>query len=265
MSREIRFERIIVPLSLRPVSRQALEFIVQLARALGLELLGRFHRDESLLTLARVPGIREFRVRDRTWQKLEIGQLPVDLDVAARTAERLFHEASRALGIEGQFEIAAHAQEARAAGVTRHDIQVVCEPGDPVEHLGFSLLQSIEAQLAAGTTFLILPGTIDLRPAHLTALLASPTDPTMAVVRQIAEAAEMTSQILQTGAGDDISNVISNPIFAQSRLVVTGRLPSGKAAHLLRDLARSGSVPVLSIGGNGTNHDDTPDKPERAA
>lgn len=254
MTEDISFDRIIVPLSLRPISRLALQFIAQLARALGLELLVQFQRDENLLALAGMPGMREFRIQQRAWQKFEIGQLPLDLDLAAGAAERLFREVSRASGITGRFEITALAHGLRVPGSTQRDIHVVYEPEDPVERLGYSLLQSIETQLAAGTTFLVMPGKFDLRSTHLTALLPSQADPAMVVARRIAEASGMTPQVMEIGASADLSAFIANPVFAQSRLVVTGRLPSDQAARLLRDLATLGSVPVLRISKVVANH-----------
>jgi hypothetical protein len=254
MTEDIRFDRIVVQLSLRPISRSALAFVAELARSLGTEVLAQFQRDESLLNLVEFPGTREFRVLERAWQELAVERIPLDLDLAARTAERLFREASRSSGITGRFEITE--RPSQPADVARGDILVIYEPEAPIERLGQSLPQLIQSQLSAGTTFLIVPGTIDPRGADVTALSLSPVDPALALARRVAEATGMNPQVMELGASPDIAAIIAHPALARARLIVSTRLLSNGAARLLYDLARLRSVPVLCIGETEPAHAD---------
>ncbi len=256
MTEDVRFDRIVVQLSLRPISRSALAFVAELARSLGTEVLAQFQRDESLLDLAEFPGTREFRVRERAWHELAIERIPLDLDLAARTAERRFHEASRSSGVTGHFEIAARPHGSQPADVARRDILVIYEPEAPLERLGQSLPQLIQSQLSAGTTFLIVPGTIDPRGADVTVLSLSPDDSALAVARRVAEATGMAPQVMEIGASPDIAAIVAHPALARSRLVVSTRLLSDGAARLLYDLARLRSVPVLCVGETEITHTD---------
>src|SRR5512147_521839 len=98
------FRRLI--LGLQPgASDRAMRLAVELAELLDLDLLGLFFEDRSLHELAGIPFAREFRPLEGGWQPFDLGRLAHDLDVAARSVERLFTDAVKDLTRHSQFEV----------------------------------------------------------------------------------------------------------------------------------------------------------------
>jgi hypothetical protein len=85
------FKRMLLRL---PHSRQdypAVAMTAELAALLGLDLVGTFFDESSLLRFAELPTTREFRAGG--WHPLDTDQLTRELALAEREAERLFQEA----------------------------------------------------------------------------------------------------------------------------------------------------------------------------
>ena len=78
---------------------------VDLADLLDLELLGLFLEDTGLHDLAGIPFAREFRPLGGGWRPLEVERLRQDLELAARSAERIFTKAVKHLPTKRRFEV----------------------------------------------------------------------------------------------------------------------------------------------------------------
>ena len=96
------FKRLV--LGLQPgAPERTMRLAVDLAELLNLELLGIFLKDTSLHNLANIPFARELRPLGGGWHPIDVKELSHDLDVTARSAEKLCGEtASDTVAIRGR-------------------------------------------------------------------------------------------------------------------------------------------------------------------
>lgn len=90
--------RIVITLEASRPGRAALEVAVRLATALGAELEGVFVEDINLIRLSELPFLRQLRAWSLVEEQLSAQGMQRDLRALAREAERMFSEATQALG-----------------------------------------------------------------------------------------------------------------------------------------------------------------------
>ncbi len=272
MAGEPRFTRLVLGLRAGPFG-QAVSFSVELADLLRLDLLGLFLADDSLHHLARFPFARELRLMGGGWQPLDPERVSHDLDLAARSAARMFAEAVKARAPQSRFEVAqGPLQQALTEASTAADIIVIAEPRSAAERTTAQFRWLFEAALNSAAAVLLLPPQPARRSGAVVAIAMAADDPSVAVASAVAAAAREPLVILEVGGADrnypaarpasdagiavqrravpggadpDIAALLEAMTGLQERLVVMSRLPGdGEAAAAI--VSRR-AVPVLLL------------------
>lgn len=201
------FKRVILGLQPRSPNR-TMRFAVELADLLHLELLGLFLEDNSLRDLASMPFAREFRPLGGSWQPIDIDRLSQELELAARSAERIFAEATKRLHTRSEFETVRGPTAETIASVLRaSDIVMIVEPVSPVERATQQFLWLVEAAFRSAAAVMLVPRRVARTTGPIAAVAAAPDDPTIHAAAAIAIAAKEELIILETYErdGDDAS------------------------------------------------------------
>lgn len=272
MASERRFTRLVLGLRSVP-SGSAVSLSVDLADLLGLNLLGLFLVDDSLRDLAHMPFAREIRLMGGGWQPLEPERVSGDLDLAARSAARIFAEAVKARALQSHFEVArGPLQQALVSASTVADIIVITEPRSPAERATGQFRWLFEAALSSAAAVMLVPAQPARRTGPIVAIAATADDESVAVAASVAIAAREPLVIVEAGganvdypalrfateagiavrrlalpggANADVNALLRALSGLQERLVVMSRLPSdGEAAAAIADRR---AVPVLLI------------------
>jgi hypothetical protein len=267
------FRRLVLGLQPRAPDH-AMQFAIELAELLNLELLGVFLEDTSLQDLASMPFARELRPLGGGWHPIDTSQLSRDLELAAQKAERTFAAAAKRLATEWRFEVARGPMAASIATVSQaSDIVVIGEPMSAAERATQQFSWLIDAAFRSAAAVLVVPTRIARVEGPVVAVAATPDDPSIAVAADIAIAAdeelvvvdvcenvidETRIEALGTAKGFKIRHGISGRIAKadtasllqalhplRERLVVMTRSPSdGQAASVV---AAERRVPVLVV------------------
>jgi hypothetical protein len=272
MPGEQRFTRLVLGLNSAP-SGHSVSFSVELAELLGLNLLGLFLADDSLRHLARFPFARELRLMGGGWQPLEPERVSGELDLAARSAARIFAEAVKARAPHSRFEVAhGPLQQALASASTAADIIVLIEPRSPAERATGQFRWLFEAALSSAAAVMLLPPQPARRTGPIVAIAVTADDESVAVAASLAVAAREPLVVVEaagpglkypalrmaTEAGiavqrlpvpgspnADVTAILDAMAGLQERLVVMSRLPAdGEAAAAI---AGRRATPVLLI------------------
>lgn len=272
MSIDRRFTRLVLGLPSAPPGH-AVSFSVELADLLGLNLLGLFLADDSLLHLAQFPFARELRLMGGGWQPLEPERVSDDLELAARSAARMFAEAVKTRAPRSRFEVAhGPMRQTLASASTAADIIVIAEPSSPAERVAGQFRWLFEAALSSAAAVLLLPAQPARRTGPVVAVATGAGDESVAVAASVAMVAQEPLVILEAGGGGldypaaRLANEAGIPVrrlqlpggvsanvgallramsALKERLVVMSRLPAdGEAAATI--VARR-AVPVLII------------------
>jgi hypothetical protein len=153
-----RYRRVIVDLPVSAADRRALRAAAELARGLDAELRAMFVEEEGLLSLARMPFAREFRLPGHGWQPIAGEQIAADMRQAAQAARRMLEEVARAAGISGALEV--HRGEAGALIETvcvETDVVVVLEPARPAERAVQGYVRRRLAAYRCAAAMMLLP------------------------------------------------------------------------------------------------------------
>lgn len=272
MASEPRFRRLVLGLRSAP-SGSAVSFSVDLADLLGLNLLGLFFADDSLRDLAQMPFAREIRLMGGGWQPLEPERVSGDLDLAARSAARVFSEAVKARALHSHFEVArGPLQQALVSASTVADIIVITEPRSPAERATGQFQWLFEAALRSAAAVMLVPPQPARRTGPIVAIAVTADDESVAVAASVAIAAREPLVIVEIGGTNadypaarsaaaagiavrrlafpgaatmDVAALLRALSGLQERLVVMSRLPAdGEAAAAI---AGRRAVPVLLI------------------
>lgn len=272
MPGEQRFTRLVLGLRAAPPGH-AVTFSVEFADLLGLNLLGLFLADDSLHHLARFPFARELQLLGGGWQPLDPERVSRDLDLAARSAARVFAEAVKARAVQSRFEVArGPLQQALAEASTAADIIVIAEPRSAAERSAAQFQWLFEAALNSAAAVMLVPAQPPRRRGPIVAIAVSADDDSVAVAAALAIAAReplviveaggagfdypalrgaseagiaVRRVVLPDGAGGDVDALLKAMSGLGERLVVMSRLPSdGEAAAAI---AARRAVPVLII------------------
>ncbi len=196
------FKRVILGLEPRSADR-TIRFAVELADLLHLELLGLFLEDKSLRDLASMPFAREFRPLDGSWRPIDIVRISQDIELAARSAERMFAEATRGLRTSSEFEAVRGATAETIASISRSsDIVMIVEPLSPVERATQQFLWLVEAAFRSAAAVMLVPTRVARTAGPIVAVAAAPDDQSIYAAAAIAIAAKEELIILETYEGD---------------------------------------------------------------
>jgi len=183
------FKRVILGLRSSAPDRTT-RLAVELAQLLNLELLGVFLEDTSLYDLANIPFARELRPLGGGWHPIDINQLSHELEIAARSAEKMFAEAARHLPTQWRFEIARGPIAATIAAVSQtSDIVMIGEPASAAERVSQQFSWLIQAAFRSAAAVMVVPSQIARVSGPIVAIATTMDDPSIAVAAGIARAA----------------------------------------------------------------------------
>lgn len=190
MSGKIEFKRIVLGLHRSAADRTPLGLAAELAGLLRLDLLGLFLADEGIFHLAGLPFARELRSVGDGWRPLDIDELNRDVDLMARSAQRLFAETAGTLRTASSFSVMRGASSETIAAVSRAgDIVMIVEPGMPAERLTHPFATVVAAALRSAASVMLVPGRVMRRSGPVVAISAAPEDGSIAAALTIAAAA----------------------------------------------------------------------------
>jgi hypothetical protein len=180
------FKRLVLGLQPSAPDR-TMRLAVEMARLLNLELLGLFLEDTSLYDLANIPFARELRPLGGGWHPIDVRQLSYDLELAARSAEKMFAEAAKHLLTQWRFEVARGPMAATIAAISQtSDIVMIGEPVSAVERITQQFSWLIQAAFQSAAAVMVVPSQIARIKGPIVALAAVPDDPSIAVAANIA-------------------------------------------------------------------------------
>jgi hypothetical protein len=267
------FKRLVLGLEPSAPGR-TMRLAVELAELLHLELLGLFLEDPSLRNLAAIPFVREFRLLGGDWRPIELERLTDELELAVRSAERLFADAAKDLTTRCQFEVSHEAAAEAVASISRSgDIIVIAEPATPVGRATQQFYWLLNAAFHSASAVMLVPARIARAAGPVVAIAVKPDDPSIPAAATIAIAAGEDLVIVHTYEGrtddpeirklaDETGLTIKHTFMGkaplsdlavrthtfrhvQERLVVAAR--SVLAPELALSFASSRRIPVLVI------------------
>jgi hypothetical protein len=163
----------------------------QLAGLLGASVEATFVRDAELVDVAALPCVRELRPLGGGWQPIEGDQLARQLDRAAATARRLFHDAVRAIRIEASFNIArGPVDDVMGFTAAADDIVVIIEPRNPAERITRQFSRMVDAAFGASVAIMVVPSRIARTAGPIAAVVSGRDDPSIRTALAIAAAAK---------------------------------------------------------------------------
>lgn len=200
------FKRIVVALPHQSPD-ESTRLAAEVAALLGLELLGLFVQEESLIELAALPFAREFRPLDG-WHPIEIERLLHELDLAATNAQRLFARAVAGLEMASQFEVVRGSIAQIIGSLSRlGDIVIVPEPTGAADRAIRDLGPILEAAFQSGSAVMLVPPKIARWSGAVVAIAADPHDPSIRAAAAIATSAQESLVILCDSQGGDRADV----------------------------------------------------------
>jgi hypothetical protein len=199
------FKRLVLRLELG-LPDHTMQLAVDLAELLHIELLGLFLEDPSLRHLAAIPFVRELRPLEGGWRPINLDQLTHELEVAVRTAERLFAAAAEDLSTRHQFEVIREAAAQAIASIFRSgDIVIITQPSTPAGRATQQFSWPLEAAFQSAAAMMVVPARIARLTGPVVAVAVAPDDPSIRAAAGIAIAAKEDLIILHVheGKGDD--------------------------------------------------------------
>jgi hypothetical protein len=196
------FKRILVGLHHRTAG-ESMRCAAEVAALLRLDLLGLFVQEDRLIQLAALPFAREFRPLGG-WRQMEIEQLSHDLDLAAKSAQRMFSQAIRGLSTACQFEVVRGSLAETIESTSRGgDIVIVSEPVSPGNHVTEELSILIDAAFRSASAVMLVPRRVARQSGSVVAVAGTPDDAAIRVASAIAARAREDLTILDTAPKTD--------------------------------------------------------------
>lgn len=163
---------------------------VELAGRLELELVGIFAEDEALAGLAQLPFLREFRISEGDWGRVDSGQMMKSATRTAARARELFLEVVKPLGIGAKFALAKGQNgDVMGSRSESNDIIVVIEPRNPVERVTYQFRQLVGRALATSASALFVPSEVRRRKGPVAVIAAHERDPSLQAALAVARSA----------------------------------------------------------------------------
>jgi hypothetical protein len=180
----------------------------QLAGLLGASVVATFVQDADLVDVAALPCVRELRPLGGGWHPIEGPQLVRQLDRAAATAQRLFHDAVRAIRIESSFNVArGPVEDTMGSAAAADDIIVIIEPRNPAERVTQQFSRLVDAAFGASVAVMVVPSRILRTAGPIAAVISGPDDPSIRTALAIAAAAKEKVIALGSNACESIAEL----------------------------------------------------------
>lgn len=184
------FKRMLLRLPRSTHDYAAVGAAARLAGLLGASVVATFVQDADLVDVAALPCVRELRPLGGGWHPIEGPQLVRQLDRAAATARRLFHDAVRPIRIEASFNVArGPVEDAMGSSTAADDIVVIVEPRNPAERVTQQFSRLVDAAFGASGAVMVVPSRIARTAGPIAALISGPNDPSIRIALAIADAA----------------------------------------------------------------------------
>lgn len=194
--------RLIVEFGHDVADARTLRAVAELAALLQWDLHGLFVVDEALLGLAELPFIRELRLPEFEWQKLEADRVAAELRWEAANAQRLLHDVGAAAGVPCAFEVRrGDPADAIAAIALATDALVVATPTSAAARFAHGMRRTQGTASQAAGSLLLLPQRSTRHAGPMAALATNPDDPAL-VVAALAAAKTREHLLLLLPAGD---------------------------------------------------------------
>jgi hypothetical protein len=239
-----RFRRLVIGLARRPPD-EALEFAVDTAGLLGLDLLGLFIEDSELLDLAALPFARELGTGG-DWRPLDAERLLREMRLEASGSERRLARAVERLRLPWRFEVVrGTAAETFGAVAATDDIVVLFEPASAAERAAGRFAALAQAAFRSRAAVLLVPRRIARRSGAIVALATRAGDPGVEVATSIAAVTGAELVVMDAGGMKDAAAITGALAAVAERLVVLSR--NGLAEDVAARLAAARAVPVLVV------------------
>lgn len=191
------FKRLVLGLQPSAPDR-TMQLAVELTDLLHLDLLGLFLEDTSLRDLASFPFAREFRPLGGGWHSIDLDRLSQDVELAARSIERMFTDAAKRLPTRSQFKVVRGPMAKTFASVSRtDDIVMIVEPQSPAERSTQQFSWLLQAAFRSAAAVMLVPPRIIRTNGPVVAIAASPDDPSIHAAAAIATAAKEELVIIE--------------------------------------------------------------------
>jgi hypothetical protein len=200
----------------------------ELAGLLHLEMLGLFLDDTSLHNLARIPFARELRPLGGGWHPIELDRLSHELELSARSAERMFAEMAKHLATRCAFEIVrASTAEAIMSVSRRDDIVVIAQPPRPADRATQQFASLMDAAFRSDAAVLLVPSRLIRTTGPVVAIAAASDDSSIGTAAMIASAAREDLVIVLVDGGGAASPGIGKLADSSGPRVRTVRADRG--------------------------------------
>jgi hypothetical protein len=191
------FKRMVLRLPQNREDYAAVGMTARLAELLGLELVATFVEDTSLVEVAALSCVREFRPFAGGWQPIEVTRLAQEIERTSATARRLFKEAMRAVQTEASFNLArGSAADAIVSLATAEDIIVIIEPKNPAERVTQQFVRLVDAAFKAASAVLMMPHRLLRTVGPIVAFATTADDTSIHTAIGIAAAAQESVIVL---------------------------------------------------------------------
>jgi hypothetical protein len=190
-TQRLTYRRLILELSHGAADPETIRMAAEFARGLDLDLHGLFIEDESLLSLAELPFIREIRLPTHQWQPIDPVRMMTELQQAADAARQRLQQIVSALGVRSAFEVVRGDPYVCIAGVCfPTDIVVVTDTSSAASA---ALRRAVEASPAS---VLMLPRRPSQSRGAVVAVARDPADPGLEIAERMAEGPDQKLLIL---------------------------------------------------------------------
>lgn len=204
MTQSIEFRRVVLGLHRGSADPASLQFAAEFAELLRLDLFGLFVREDSLLKLAELPFVREFRPLGGGWHPLSVEQLGRDLDLAVSAAQQLFRAATATMRVASSFEIVMGSMARVLATVPQAgDILVITQPNTPADRLAEPFASLLDSALKSAASVMLVPARIARSRGPVVAIAQGPADPSIEIAAAIAAAAKEKLVVVGRSAQDE--------------------------------------------------------------
>lgn len=164
---------------------------VDLADLLQLDLLGLFLEDTSLHDLAGMPFAREIRPLGGGWHPIDLDRLSRDVELSARSIERMFTDAAKRLATRHQFEVTRGPMTETIASISRtDDIVMIVEPLSAAERVAQQFTWLLQGAFRSAAAVMLVPPRIARTKGPVAAIAATTDDPGFRAAAAIAIAAK---------------------------------------------------------------------------
>jgi hypothetical protein len=205
MDRPAEFKRMVLSLPHSSTDYAAVAFTAELAALLGVDLVGIFTADESLLSLAALPCVRELR-HSGGWHPVDSGEMEECCSRAAAEARRLFGEAVKVLRPGAHFDVAkGTVAETIDSQSTADDIVAVIEPRNPAERVTHQFRQLLTAAFASPSATLLIPSRVVRRRGPVVAIATSEHDTSIRTALRVAELTQERLLLFVSPRADEVS------------------------------------------------------------